>query len=100
MSEHNKLNNMENQPKWVHYATILAPHIKTIFTDESEVKIDIEELDSEENLQAFFHALATVVPCEIFNRLIGDKKHHLEFNHVANTLCMKFMKIKNDSESK
>jgi len=91
---------MQDQPKWVQYAVILEAHIKKVFTDDADVKIDIEELDSEENLQAFFHALSTVVPCDIFNRMIGDKKNHLEYNHTANLLCFGFMNIKKtDSDS-
>lgn len=85
---------MKDIPKWAQYATILGPHIAKVFTDEAEVQINIEELENEENLQAFFHALATVIPCDIFNKLVGDNKNHLQFNHTANMLCMGFMNIK------
>jgi hypothetical protein len=84
---------MQDHPKWVQYSLILGPHIKQIFTDDAEIKIDIEELESEENLQAFFHALSTVVPCDLFNRIVGERKNHLEFNHVANLLCFGFVKV-------
>jgi len=61
---------------------------------EADIKIDLKDLDSEENLQAFFHALSTVVPCDIFNRIIGDNKNHIEFNHTANLLCFVFVDVK------
>ena len=61
---------MQDQPKWVQYAAILGPHIKKVFTDDADVKIDIEELDSEENIQAFFHALSTVVPCACVRSMV------------------------------
>lgn len=85
---------MQDQPKWVKYAAILAPHLTKVFDEDADVRIDIEDLEDEENLQAFFHALSTVVPCNIFNRIIGDNKNHLEYNHTANILCFKFVNMK------
>lgn len=86
---------MQNHPKWIQYAAIIEPHIKKLFTEESDVQIELSELDTEENLQAFFHALSTVVPCRLFNKIIGDRKNYLEYNHTANLLCFGFMSVDN-----
>ncbi len=81
-------------PKWVEYATLIQPKIKELFDKDSDNCIDIEDLNDEDNLQAFFHALSTVVPCDFFNRIVGDNKNHLEYNHTANLLCFGFMNVK------
>lgn len=85
---------MQDQPKWIKYAAIIEPHIKKLFTEDADVQIELSELDSEENFQAFFHALSTAVPCSLFNKLNGENKNHLEYNHTANLLCFGFMKVK------
>lgn len=85
---------MPQNEKWVEYAAILNAHISKVFTDEADSQIDIQDLNDEENLQAFFHALSTVVPCHIFNKVCGDNKKHIEYNHTANLLCFKFGSIK------
>ena len=89
---------MQEQPKWAQYAVILERHIKQIFTEDADDQIELSELDSEENLQAFFHALSTTVPCSIFNKLLGENKNHLEFNHTANLLCFGFMSRPGEKE--
>lgn len=79
--------------RWMHYAILIQSKIVELFSEEYGQMIDLKQLDSEDELQAFFHALMTVVPCEIFNKIIGDNKNHLEMNHLANKLCMKYMKV-------
>jgi len=79
--------------KWVQYAAQIQPKIAELFSEESDWKIDLQELEDEENLKAFFHALATVVPCDFFNKIVGDDKNHVAFNHTANLLCFQFVKV-------
>jgi len=84
---------MKDAPKWAEYALLIRSKFAEIFDPESENPMDIRDFDSEENIQAFFHAMATVVPCEFFNKILGENKNHVEFNHTANLLCFQFVKI-------
>lgn len=83
--------------KCLQYAAVIATQIQDMFnSEECSNTIDINDFQDEQNIKDFFHALATVVPCTVFNRLTGDEKNHLEFNHVANSLCFENMKPEQD----
>jgi len=71
---------------------MLSGKIAEIFDEESEYYIDQEELQEGENLTHFFHALANVMPTHLFNKITGDDKNHLEFNHIANQLVFQYSK--------
>ena len=89
----------EKEKKVAHYATILTGKLQELFDGdfESDWHISKDEFDDEEgnNLTHFFHALATVMPCHMFNNITGNDKNHLEFNHLANQLVFQYS-IKND----
>lgn len=74
----------------MHYATILTSKLQELFDEETEYSISIEEFEDAENCTAFMHALATVTPNQCYNRLTGDDKNNLEFNHLANQLVFQF----------
>ncbi len=78
--------------KHIEYAIKIREKVLELFEDEYDNSIDINELNDEENLKSFFHALSTVVPCDTFNQMVGDNKHHLEYNQLANSLCFEFSK--------
>ena len=57
---------------------------------ECENYIDINKMDP----TAFTHAVATLAPMLVYEAITGKKvKDSLEFNHLANRLCMQFCKI-------
>lgn len=72
--------------KCIQYAAAINDAIAQAFNEETG--IDPAELNDGDNLTDFIHAMATVAPNAIFNRLTGENKNNLEFNHVANQLCM------------
>ncbi len=78
------------EEKVILYAALINDQIISMFDEDSERQIDIKDLNAEENLKAFFHALSTVAPTAIFNKMCQDDKNHLEFNHLANQLCFEF----------
>lgn len=83
---------MNNDPKFIRYATMITSQIGDMFSNEDSSNfIDLEELNEGDNLKHFFHALSTVAPTHLFNKFMNDNKDHLEFNHVANHLCFEFM---------
>lgn len=83
---------MKHSEKELQYAVKLGGKIAEIFDDESEFHIDKEELGEGDNLTHFFHALANVMPTHIYNKITGDNKNHLEFNHIANQLVFQYSK--------
>jgi len=84
--------------KWIKYATLVQSQIGAMFEEESENYIDISEFTDGENIKQFIHAISTVVPASIFEKLTGEQKNHLEFNHVANGLCFEYCEKGNSTE--
>lgn len=84
---------MSKKEKYIQYAVLISSQISEMFDGESSNYIDFKELTEGENIKDFIHALATVVPCTMFNKLTNGEKDHLEFNHLANTLCFEYGKM-------
>ena len=82
-----------NEEKWIEYAVVIRRKFAEIF-DDSENGIDLKDFEDDENIKAFFHAVSTVVPCDIFNLMMVDQKGHLGYNHFANALCFEYTKKK------
>ena len=78
--------------KQLQYAAMLSGKIAEIFDEESEYHIDQEELQEGDNLTHFFHALANIMPNHLYNKITGDDKNNLEFNHIANQLVFQYSK--------
>lgn len=85
--------------KSIQYAAILSSQFSEIFDTDHANSIDLEDFEESENIKAFIHALASLLPCSIYNRLTGDNKNHLEFNHLANQLCFEYMDKPNKHKS-
>lgn len=83
---------MAQNEKHLQYAAMLSGKIAEIFDEESGYYIDQEELQEGDNLTHFFHALTNVMPTHLFNKITGDDKNHLEFNHIANQLVFQYSK--------
>lgn len=82
--------------KHLEYAKKLISQIALIFDEDSENHIDTTEFEDDKNLTDFFHALANVVPTYYFNKITGQEKHNLEFNHMANQLLFQYSQLKKD----
>ncbi|MDR3132538.1 MAG: hypothetical protein LBU42_00745 [Prevotellaceae bacterium] len=79
------------------YTMCILSQLTSVFDDdECGNYIPLSEMGEGANLKCFIHAL-TCASAILFNRLTGDNKNFLEFNHVANSLCFEFG-IKNDNE--
>ncbi len=76
--------------KYFEYSAIIQSHLMEMFESESRFHIDQMELVDGENMKAFLHALATVVPCQLYNEATKEETNHLEFNHIANHLVFEF----------
>ena len=72
------------------YAIKILSQIQEMFDEECENFIDINELVEDDNATHFTHALATIVPAMIFNKLTDQNLDTLGFNHMANRLCAQF----------
>ena len=84
------------QEKWMTYAVLIQEQISEMFGYDSNNFIDSNDFKDDNNLKDFLHALANVVPTQIYGKLTGDEKNFLEFNHVANQLCFEYMTHKKD----
>lgn len=89
---------MSNQDKLDQYTKkILVALEETILNPESEYFIDPDDHPKAESGHAdiapMIHALATVAPTLLYRQLTSTEIDVLEFNHVANRLCMRFANI-------
>ena len=84
------------------YALILTSVVTKLLTDGKpiEVKIDVKKLQEEDNIEPFIHALANIMPAVVYNTLTQSNVDILEFNHIANVLCFKYMKQNDSSDNK
>lgn len=73
------------------YTAKINMALASLFDKESDCYIDTEELQEGNNATLFFHALATLAPCYIYNKLGEKEIDALEFNHFANNLCFQFL---------
>jgi ribosomal protein L2 len=85
---------MEQTIKHLQYAVMLNGKIAELFDEDSEsdFHIDQQELQEGDNLTHFIHALANIMPTYLFNKITGDDKNNLEFNHIANQLVFQYYK--------
>lgn len=80
---------IENSNK---YAKSIAAVINDIFHyEESKYYIDPEELKDSENMTDFCHALLNTAPHFWFNKITGTEGDPLEYNHIANRLCIQYI---------
>lgn len=79
------------QEKWMEYAVHISAALQELFEKGSEHEIDQKELFEGDNLTEFMHALANVVPAQVCSKITGKDFNYLEFNHMANTMCVQFM---------
>lgn len=84
---------MKKEEKYIQYAKLLTSHIVEIFNEDCENHISNEELDEDDNLTHFIHALSTTMPNFFYNGFINGDLDSLEFNHVANKLIFQFGKM-------
>lgn len=61
------------EEKYLKYAVVLTAKIAELFDEHSEggYHIDMKELQEDNNLTDFFHVLANVMPCNLFNKITG-----------------------------
>ena len=62
--------------------------ISSLFNEDNEHYIDLED----ENLDVtyMFHAISTMVPALLYNRICSGNEDNLSFNHLMNRLCFQF----------
>lgn len=66
-------------------ATILSA-LQSIFDEQSDYYIDVNQVSKDGNLNDLFHVLGTRVPQHVFSKITGQKPDPLEFNHICNKL--------------
>ena len=82
---------MTNDDKIQQYTIKLLSIISEGLIEDEQLQEELQE-DDGDNLTMFIHALANCVPSTMFNRLTGDSKNWLEFNHLANSLIFQYSK--------
>lgn len=81
-------------PKHIEYAVLIQEVLSQLLNEQSDCYID----DLDDNLTEFFHALATVAPTFLFNRITNSDKNYLEFNHIANQLVFQYTNLVDEEE--
>ena len=77
------------------YASLILSKIGELLDDthESDFHLSLEELGKDDNMTHFIHAFATLAPNLFFNKVTGETKNSLEFNHICNEMVFQFIKI-------
>ena len=81
--------------KHIDYAVKLGMAVATVFDEKSDYHIKQSDFENDDNLKAFLHALANIVPNQMYETLTGEDKNNLEFNHIANHLVFEYSKVDN-----
>lgn len=75
------------------YAMVISEALSEV------VKEYYEDLEDEENLTHFVHAMANVAPATITAVLTGENHGYVDFNHIANKLCFQFGRLVDEKEA-
>ena len=89
-----------NKEQSYQYAAIIQGAIAEMLNEDSDsdYRISLSDFDDEDKATAFLHALANIVPCNIYKKLTQDDTDILGFNHIANRLVYQFTK-QNEAEA-
>ena len=69
------------------YSAKILAQLQGIFDSANENYISIDELsNSNDNSTSFIHALATIIPCYLYNKFTGENLALLDFNYLANSI--------------
>ncbi len=82
---------MKDLTKENQYALKIMEALAELFNEESDLYI-AEDVLKGDNLTHFIHAMANVAPTQFYNKITGDQKSILAFNHTANQLCFQYSK--------
>lgn len=78
------------------YVMKIVSQISKLFDEDCENYIDMDEFAEDENMTDFTHAISTLAPAVIVNKLTGNNFDMLSFNHMANRLVAQYMKHSGD----
>jgi hypothetical protein len=73
-----------------YYAQKILSQLQELFNEDCENYIDLNEMDEGDNTTRFIHALATIAPALIVNKLTNQDLDGLGFNHLANRICAQY----------
>lgn len=78
---------MKNKQEKHHvYAALISEKVAEMFEENQE------DIQTGDNLTHFIHALSNTVPNLFYNKITGEDKNNLEFNHIANHLVFQYSK--------
>lgn len=80
---------MEKQDKWMTYAVQINGALNELFEEDSPHYLGDDFFETADIAQ-FLHALANVVPAQLYEKVTGRGGSYLNFNHVANVLCFQY----------
>lgn len=84
---------MENPKHEMFTTKILAALAETLFNEDSELRLEEDDLQTSDDIKHFFYALGAVVPAVIFDDMVesDEGQNALEMNQLVNKLCFQFM---------
>lgn len=74
------------------YAMKVGMALNELLNEDSDFYVDIEELEENDNLTNFIHAVSNIAPTMFYNTMTGSNSNYLEHNQIANRLCFQYMK--------
>jgi hypothetical protein len=82
------------ESKQQEYTEKILDQLQQLFSEENENRINITELENNDNASDFFHALANLAPTVVYTKLTQKEIGTLDFNHIANRLCFQNCHVK------
>ncbi|QEE51063.1 hypothetical protein FUA48_16205 [Flavobacterium alkalisoli] len=77
-----------NIEKQIKYAGKVLSALQTLFDEESENYIGLDELREGDNMSDFIRVLATSAPQHIYIKFTEEEIDPLDFNYIANRLIV------------
>ncbi|MNK40613.1 hypothetical protein D3C87_592630 [compost metagenome] len=85
-----------NKSKQEEYTLKILEQLQNLFEEENENRINITDLEDNNNAADFFHSLANLAPAVVYSKLTQKEVGSLDFNQLANKLCFQNVIIKQE----
>lgn len=74
-----------NSKKYAEYSITLLDILQEAV---NEGRINFQNISEEGYATEFIHALANIVPAQVYSKITGEEIASLDFNYIANKLCV------------
>jgi len=77
------------------YCKLILNKISELFRERDDLW---EEFEDSDNCTSFIHALANMAPTVVYNNMTSNEIDMLDFNHLANRVCVQNLNFRGPSK--